>query len=66
MRWNADFDFADFGIEGTGIVATLTCTRCRATAEFRTYEEDTDDGRAIKKDIVANNRRAEGGDGASA
>lgn len=36
MGWGADFDFEDYGLEGDGIVATLTCRECDATAEFYT------------------------------
>ena len=29
-----DFSFEDYGIEGDGIVANLTCSSCGATADF--------------------------------
>ena len=43
MIWGADFDFSDYGIEGSGIVATFSCTGCGATADFYTSQEDTDE-----------------------
>lgn len=38
MIWGADFDFEDYGIEGDGVIATLSCSNedCGATAEFMT------------------------------
>jgi len=39
MIWNCDFDFDDYGIEGKGIVTTLSCPQCEATAEFYTKVE---------------------------
>ena len=40
MIWNSDFDFSDFGYEGEGVVAILTCPGCGAHAEFSTEPED--------------------------
>lgn len=34
MIWGSDFSFEDFGIDGEGIVAILTCPNCDAQAEF--------------------------------
>ena len=34
MIWGADFDYADYGLEGEGIVATFLCSKCQVTAEF--------------------------------
>ena len=28
--WNADFSFDDYGYDGEGIIAVLTCTECEA------------------------------------
>lgn len=36
MIWGGDNDFADYGIEGDGVVANLSCSNCGATAEFFT------------------------------
>lgn len=40
MFWSGDFTFEDYGIEGDGIVAELTCSGCGATAEFYTKIEE--------------------------
>ena len=42
MIWGCDFSFEDYGLEGDGIVATLTCSECEAYAEFYTKPEDYD------------------------
>jgi transcription elongation factor Elf1 len=39
MIWGCDFNFEDYGLDGDGIVATLTCSGCEATAEFYTKFE---------------------------
>lgn len=38
MIWGGDHSFDDYGIEGNGIVANLSCSndKCSATAEFYT------------------------------
>ena len=39
--WDADFDFADVGLEGLGIVHQCHCTNCGADIEYRvSYGED--------------------------
>ena len=46
--WQSDFDFADYGYEGTGIVQNLICANCGAEIEYRVpfdVEEDEDDRR---------------------
>lgn len=35
VNWNADFDFADMGYEGEGIVQLCTCSNCGAEIEYR-------------------------------
>ena len=35
VYWQADFDFADFGYEGEGIVHICTCANCKADIEYR-------------------------------
>ena len=40
MIWGGDFSFEDYGKEGEGIVANLSCPNCKAYAEFWTGEED--------------------------
>lgn len=32
--WDSDFSFADFGIEGDGIVQVCHCTNCGAEIEY--------------------------------
>jgi hypothetical protein len=34
MNWNADFNYEDYGLEGDGVIAVLSCTKCEATATF--------------------------------
>lgn len=36
MIWGGDNDFSDFGYDGEGVVANLSCPNCGATAEFTT------------------------------
>ena len=43
MHWNGDFDFEDYGMDGSGVIATLTCSGCEATAEFYSKQEEDDD-----------------------
>lgn len=31
--WQSDFDFEDYGYEGSGIVAVLNCPNCKAHIE---------------------------------
>ena len=40
MIWGCDFDFEDYGLEGDGVVATLSCSGCGATAEFYSNMEE--------------------------
>lgn len=42
MIWGGDHSFEDFGYEGDGIVANLSCSNedCGATAEFATKMEE--------------------------
>ena len=34
MTWCDDSTFEDLGLEGNGIVATLSCPNCKASADF--------------------------------
>ena len=34
MIWGSDFMFEDYGIEGDGIVSSLSCPNCGASADF--------------------------------
>ena len=46
VYWNADFDYADFGYEGQGIVHICKCANCGADIEYRvpiSDEEDTEE-----------------------
>jgi hypothetical protein len=38
MIWGGDHDYEDYGLEGGGIVANLSCSKCSATALF--YSND--------------------------
>lgn len=40
MIWGSDFSYEDYGLEGDGIVATLTCKGCEAYAEFYSKPEE--------------------------
>ena len=33
--WDADFDFQDYGLEGSGIIHSCHCTHCGAEIEYR-------------------------------
>ena len=39
MIWGADFDYEDYGLEGSGVVATLSCPNCDAYCEFYSGDE---------------------------
>lgn len=39
--WEADFDFEDYGLEGTGIVHKCHCSNCDAEIEY--YVGDNED-----------------------
>ena len=40
MIWGSDFSYEDYGLEGDGVVATLTCSECDAYAEFYSKPEE--------------------------
>ena len=41
LIWSSDFSFEDYGLEGDGIVANLSCSGCNATFEgYLELEED--------------------------
>lgn len=42
MIWGGDHSFEDYGMEGDGIVANLSCPGCGATAEYYTKQEEDD------------------------
>lgn len=42
MIWGGDNSFEDYGYEGDGIVANLTCSECGAYAEFMIRLDDDD------------------------
>lgn len=45
MIWGSDFSFEDYCLEGEGIVASFSCPRCGAAAEFYSrIEEEENDG----------------------
>jgi len=39
MIWGGDDSFEDYGLEGEGIVANLSCLKCGSTSEFYTKIE---------------------------
>ena len=42
--WQADFDFADYGYEGEGIIHVCKCTNCGAEIEYMIpIGEETED-----------------------
>lgn len=41
--WDADFDFADFGYDGVGIVHICHCSNCGAEIEYRIGPWDEED-----------------------
>ena len=43
MIWNSDFDYEDYGLDGDGIVAVLSCLNCEAFAEFYSGCSDKND-----------------------
>lgn len=42
MIWNSDFSFEDYGYEGEGVVAVLSCSNedCGVNAEFKSKLEE--------------------------
>lgn len=44
MVWGGDHDFEDYGMDGDGIVANLSCPECHGTALFFTSDESSDTG----------------------
>ena len=40
--WDADFDFADYGLEGKGIVHNCHCTNCGAEIQYYIPIEDNE------------------------
>ena len=42
--WDADFDFEDFGYEGSGIIHMCHCANCGAEIEYRIPINNGEDG----------------------
>lgn len=41
LVWGCDYSYEDYGLEGEGIVATLTCSHCGANWEgYQDLEEE--------------------------
>lgn len=40
LIWGSDFDFEDYGLEGDGIVTSLSCPSCSATVEVHLPEDE--------------------------
>ena len=36
LKWNCDYDFEDYGMEGEGIVSILSCDYCEAEVKVST------------------------------
>ena len=34
VKWECDYDFSDYGLEGEGIVHVCSCTNCGADIEY--------------------------------
>jgi len=49
MIWGCDFDYDDYGLEGDGIVATLSCKECEAYAEYYSKPSEEDNGKDNKE-----------------
>lgn len=47
LIWGGDFDFQDYGLEGDGIIANLSCPKCGSYVEARTAlnEEEVEEQR---------------------
>lgn len=44
LCWDCDYDFADFGYDGEGIVQILHCASCGAEVEYRiSLEEESEE-----------------------
>jgi hypothetical protein len=44
MIWGNDFSFEDYCMDGDGIVATLSCSKCPTTADFyQRLDEDEEE-----------------------
>lgn len=41
--WDCDYDFADFGYDGEGIVQMCHCENCGAEIEYRIFLSDPDE-----------------------
>lgn len=50
--WDCDYDFADFGYEGEGIVQICHCANCGAEIEYRIpiTEEDVEELEEMEDD----------------
>ena len=42
--WDADFDFADYGLEGEGIIHHCHCTNCGAEIDYKISCNDSEEG----------------------
>ena len=41
LIWNCDYSFEDYGMEGEGIIATLSCSGCNALFEgYLSFESE--------------------------
>lgn len=41
--WDADFDFEDYGLEGSGVVHACHCCNCGARIEYYCGEEEEEE-----------------------
>ena len=49
VYWCSDFDFADYGFEGEGIIHVCQCANCGADIEYiiKFSEEEDEDGQSV-------------------
>lgn len=53
LIWGADFDPEDYGYEGTGIVATLSCPNCGSSwTGVQIFEEEMSEEERLENDRV--------------
>lgn len=43
VKWLADYDFKDYGLEGDGIIHELVCENCGARIRYEVKNEETGD-----------------------
>ena len=51
MIWNADFDFEDYGIEGSGMISEYSCSNCSVDITIYIPDEPVREGIKDVKNI---------------